>query len=105
MYKGVLPNYIYAVSTANSNLHTHLESYHKKEYVQVCEQNGWGLQLPKHKWHLELANLLKQSTLDGIAVHANCILHHLINFIVADDQVAYPICCMMILSFIFLSSH
>ena len=66
--KIVLPNYTYSSSTANSNLRAHLENYHEEEYVRVCEENGWVMQLPKRKRRVELAKALMQTSLDGIAI-------------------------------------
>ena len=72
-YKKVLPNYTYAASTANGNLRTHLESYHEEEYVRVCEEKSWTIQLPKRKRRLELANALRQSTLANVAVPGKAV--------------------------------
>lgn len=68
-YKLVLPNYSYLGSTANNNLRTHLESFHEQEYVDICVENSWVMQLPKRKRRQELAKAsLQQSVLDGIVM-------------------------------------
>jgi hypothetical protein len=56
-------------STANANLRTHLESHHEAEYVALCVEKGWPMQLAKRKRRkmFALENKHKMS-LDGVAV-------------------------------------
>jgi hypothetical protein len=105
---------MYASTTANSNLCTHLEAFHEDEYVEVCLVNGWPMQLQKRKKREEEIRLT-QSTLDGVVkpgttliftyLHRRlltwcalgvegrvtfsrpALVRYLVNFIVADDQV------------------
>src|SRR4051794_16041018 len=88
-------NYTFAAGTANSNLRFHLENHHEAEYVKVCAEKGWPMQLVKWK----AREALTQSTLDDslregvssgrpIYTRSNFI-RSLINFIVADDQVLF----------------
>jgi hypothetical protein len=98
------------------NLHLHLESCHEEEYVRVCTENDWPMQLAKRKrreMECRKASSSMQSTLDGVALPGQCVhlfcqiitnttftgvvnrvafsqlafMRHLVNFIVADDQV------------------
>src|ERR1700690_578150 len=66
-YTKVLPNFSYGPKTTNSNLCTHLETYHEVEYLVACEEHSWTMQLPKKK-RRDDAQKLMQSTLDGVAV-------------------------------------
>ena len=64
----VVPNFHYSAHTANPNLRAHLESHHEAEYVAICSEKGWVMQLAKRKVREET---LKQTTLDGVAVIGN----------------------------------
>lgn len=92
MYKHVIPSHTYLRSTANGNLRHHLESHHEAKYVEVCASKGWKIQLAKRA----AREALTQTTLDlhtqlnvtpRPSFSPKLFLQHLVNFIVADDQV------------------
>ena len=64
-YTKTLPNFVYSSHTANTNLRVHLEKYHEDEYVLVCQENNWPMQLAKRKIREEA---LKQTTLDSVVI-------------------------------------
>jgi hypothetical protein len=89
--------YKFSENTGNSNLRVHIENHHADEYEKLCSEHGWKNQLPKHKVREEL-KLTGQTTLDGIAradvtnrerFTRQAFLRHIVNFIVADDQVRF----------------
>jgi len=91
--------YNFSENTGNSNLRVHIENHHADEYEKLCIENGWKNQLPKHKAREEL-KLTGQTTLSGIAradvtnreiFSQQAFLRHIVNFIVADDQVCFII--------------
>jgi hypothetical protein len=68
-YVKLLPNYTYAVTTANANLRTHLEGHHEEEYVAMCVEKGWPMQLAKRKRREMFAlENTRQTSLDGVVV-------------------------------------
>jgi hypothetical protein len=85
-------NYQFATSTSNSTLRGHLQKYHDDEYTRLKQERGWQGKLPR----MQALELSRQSTLDSV-VQAGvenrvkyskpALLRHLIDFIVADDQV------------------
>lgn len=87
----------YSYTTANSNLRNHLEAEHKEEYLRVCEEKGWEMQLPKLK--LQRLNAAAADSFGDRSEPSRStftkelFLQHLINFITADDQVHYLTMC------------
>jgi hypothetical protein len=94
-------NYSFAVSTSNPNLLFYLENHYKDEYMKACKENGWPMQLAKHKIRLNTEKMLKQTTLDSSlctptdrVLFTHTAFHRtLINFIVADNQSINVIKC------------
>jgi len=82
-------NFSFSVNTANATLHGHLEKHHADEYMQVCKDNGWKILLPK-MWQMTEASTGPPSE-PGFHTHSEfsrqMFLQHIINFVVADDQV------------------
>jgi hypothetical protein len=82
----------YKVKTGYSSLRVHLEKVHKEEYLRLCKEKGWKNQLPTEVKARKAACLAASQSL-GQGVHPRqpysqeALLKHLINFIVADDQV------------------
>jgi hypothetical protein len=81
----------YLQGTSNSGLRVHLEAFHHDEYVRVCQEKGWDNQLPSYK----KTHATSASTTSAGQIHmpfsTKAFLEHLVNFIVADDQVSYHI--------------
>jgi hypothetical protein len=91
-------NFSYKSSSSNSTLRHHLENAHKDEYLRLCAENKWLMQLPKTR--KEDAAKSMGSNPDSAKSDApprpqfsrQHFLHALINFIVADDQVnVFPV--------------
>jgi hypothetical protein len=82
--------YEYSVNSSNTSLRPHIEIHHLLLYTQLAEKYGWKIQLP---------GLMKSRSAltDGAPSPANSqredkftersFHEHLVNFIVADDQV------------------
>jgi hypothetical protein len=87
-------NFTFFVNTSNAPLRGHLEKYHTDEYVQVCKDNRWPALLPKLWQKITEASIGSSSDPDGQPhpkFSRQTFLHHIINFIVADDQVCLNI--------------
>lgn len=84
----------YAKKTSNNNLRVHLRSQHPKEYIDACKANGWSIAIKELR--PKDAKVAVQKTLDlhltprAEAFSKHTFNAHLLNFIVADDQVSGP---------------
>jgi hypothetical protein len=81
-------NFKYSSKTATSGLRSHLERFHKEEYICLSKERGWVVQLSSIK------SQQGQSTTGGainlprnIVFSSDAVTDHLICFIVANDQV------------------
>jgi hypothetical protein len=78
-------------NTGNSSLRSHLESLHKDEYLQLCEEKGWTIMLPKMRKAAKSA--IGDNPGGPSAPHPpfsqSQLLKALVNFIVADDQIRF----------------
>jgi len=84
----------FSAKTGNSSLRSHLESFHKTEYLQLCRDNEWIIMLPKMRkmMALEIGNSTTHGGESGNTpprqpFSQSQFLKHLVNFIVSDDQV------------------
>jgi hypothetical protein len=81
--------YEYTPGQGYSGLRGHIERYHEEEYLKACQDNGWRVMLPswlkKEKADKEVA--LQDSSTARTVFTPETFLQHLINWIVADDQV------------------
>ena len=87
-------NFTFSVNTSNALLHGHLEKYHTDEYVQVCKDNRWPVLLPKLWQQITKVSIGSSGDPDGWPCpefSRQTFLCHIINFIVADDQVCLNI--------------
>ena len=87
-------NFTFFVNTSNAPLRGHLEKYHTDEYVQVCKDNRWSVLLLKLQQQITEASIGSSSDPDGRPrpeFSRQTFLRHIINFIVADDQVCLNI--------------
>jgi hypothetical protein len=84
-------NYMFSPQTVNATLWNHLEKYHADEYLWLCAEKKWSNQLPKM-----CANTTTEGSNGPRDAQNNrprptfswtTFLTHIINFIVADDQV------------------
>jgi hypothetical protein len=70
-------------------LHGHLEHHHKEEYLKVCQGSGWKVMLQtwlkKEKATLDTA--LQEAQGSCVSFTPEEFLEHLVNWIVADNQV------------------
>ena len=77
------------MSTGYSNLRKHLDAKHREEYRREIKAHGWKVNLSALSEH-------NSSTQNPRNIHnpaippfsASAFLEHLVNFIVADDQVS-----------------
>jgi hypothetical protein len=77
----------HAITTATGTLRNHLGKAHREDYDKLCAQNGW-------KNNLAEADIQKAAKEKAVSQAAkreeftvNGLLHRLVRFIVADDQV------------------
>jgi hypothetical protein len=82
-------NFKYSSKTATSGLRSHLERFHKEEYVLLSKERGWVMQLASLK-----SQQGQSTTGPGIAINlpkilfsSDAVTDHLIRFIVVNDQV------------------
>jgi hypothetical protein len=79
----------FAPSSSNTTLQAHMEREHKEDYIWVCLQKGWKNQLPSMKFKSEAG--MEPADAGGQSCPAfspKAFVRHLINFIIADDQVS-----------------
>jgi hypothetical protein len=89
----------YQPSTGNSGLRGHIEKYHLDEFLLNAKENSWDHQLPKMKKAADasLPASLGDAGASGrprVPFSQAALLKHLVNFIVADDQVRHVICML-----------
>jgi hypothetical protein len=92
IWKG--PNFTFSRMTGNTTLRGHLESIHETEYLELCAAKGWRMQLPKRSKAITLEGSSQAGVQGGQdrprpKFFQATFLRHLINFIVADDQVRH----------------
>jgi hypothetical protein len=79
-------NYKYSWRTATSGLRSHLERFHKEEYIRLSKERGWVIQLASLKSQQGKStganNLPPQ-----ILFSSDAVTDHLVRFITANDQV------------------
>jgi len=82
--------YVYSTTTGTSSLRYHLHKFHHDEYKRLCNEKGWINQLPgaqrKGAGNPESAPGLQAQSRTPFSQKG--FLDHLVNFIVADDQVS-----------------
>lgn len=76
-------------STAYGALRGHLERYHEKEYLKACQENGWKVLLPTwlKKEKATFDATLQETKASRVSFTQEEFLQHLVNWIVANDQV------------------
>jgi hypothetical protein len=84
--------------TSNSTLRGHLEKVHSEEYLRLCKEHGWKIQLP---------NIMKGAVVDNtkVGLPRSPFSHKifqkaLVDFIVVNDQVR----SRLLLNFLLFSS-
>jgi hypothetical protein len=84
-------SHTYKPTTGISNLRRHLESRHADEYTKICEENEWPIMLAKQRAIDKQSNqALKVTSAADVSppvFSAKNLVHALVKFIVADDQV------------------
>lgn len=92
--KAVTIKFHFSPHTSNPSLRCHLDNHHRKAYEIFCKENKYPNQLPSFK-HISAAG--GQAALDDagrsdlrprMKFSAPHFIKHLVNFIVADDQVS-----------------
>lgn len=79
-------NFYFGKKTATDTIRRHLDRFHKDEYLSLVKEKGWVNKLPSHK--KELKQQGKAVDLEPKVKYSVEELHrHLVNWIVADDQV------------------
>ena len=82
-------NYKYSWRTATSGLRSHLDRFHKEEYLRLSRERGWTAQLPsvKSQQGRSAAAAGDSVTVRQIMFTSDAVTDHLVRFIVANDQV------------------
>jgi hypothetical protein len=77
-------NYSYSFRTATGGLRSHLEHFHKEEYLLLSKERGWVIQLAsvKSQQGKSAVNLKPQ-----IMFSSDAVTDYLVRFIAANDQV------------------
>jgi hypothetical protein len=80
----------FAPSSSNTTLQAHLEQEHKEDYTRLCLQKGWKNQLPSTKFESEAGTepAVGAGGQSHPAFSSKAFVRHLVNFIIADDQVS-----------------
>lgn len=76
------------MSTSTTSLRPHIEKYHLEEYLALAKQRGWNILLPGLVSQANSAAEATASQVEQPKKFNESIFHqHLLNFIIADDQV------------------
>jgi hypothetical protein len=77
-------NYSYSFRTTTGGLRSHLECFHKEEYLLLSKERGWVIQLAsvKSQQGKSAVNLKPQ-----IMFSSDAVTDYLVHFITANDQV------------------
>lgn len=77
-------NYSYSWRTSTSGLRSHLERFHKEEYLRLSKERGWVIQLASVKsQQAKSAGNLKPR----VFFSSDAVTDYLVRFIAANDQV------------------
>jgi hypothetical protein len=78
----------YSCTTGNSSLRNHLKKFHKDEYLEQCEKNGWPMLLKLDPSEAVLARASDPSRIrpDVPPYSVDNLLRAITKFIVIDDQ-------------------
>ena len=79
--------YIFSGKTSNTSLRPHLEKYHCSPYMQMKALHGWPTNLPGQASQMTTGATPAQVIRPTDVFSEQTFHRHLINFIVADDQV------------------
>jgi hypothetical protein len=83
--------YAFQYGTSSTNLRPHLEKYHKDDYLKLIRIKGWVNQLPsaKQAQEAQAAESATELTVGQARppFTTEGLLNHIVNFIVANDQV------------------
>ncbi|CAA7265254.1 unnamed protein product [Cyclocybe aegerita] len=81
----------FSANTSNTTLRNHLENVHKEEYLHLCAEKGWNNLLPKSQVQAVAALEAAHGTQGAFCTPftQKAFIQHLINFVVADDQVGH----------------
>lgn len=88
-------NFKFSPTTANATLRSHLEKFHADEYVRICREKRWPIMLAKMRQEQSAGASADRGGVQGSnprpPFSRQTFLHHIINFIVANDQVSLNI--------------
>lgn len=95
-------NATYKPSTGYTALRGHLERHHEEEYLKACQENGWKVMLPTwlKKEKATLNATLQEVQSNRVPFTQEEFLQHLVNWIVADDQVRIHLITLLYLIYI-----
>ncbi|CAA7260679.1 unnamed protein product [Cyclocybe aegerita] len=81
----------FSINTSNTTLRNHLENVHKEEYLCLCTEKGWNNLLSKSRVQMVAAPEAAHGTQGAFRTPftQKAFIQHLINFVVADDQVGH----------------
>lgn len=88
-------NFTFSSTTGNSTLRKHLVKAHEDEYEQFCAANGMTTQRARMEQLTADASTGPPGDPDGrprAQFSRQTFLHHIVNFVVADDQVCLNVC-------------
>ena len=86
--------YIYSKNTSTSSLRPHIEKYHLELFKTLAQERGWRILLPGLVSQAR-SQASAESANQGVAseqpdkFNESSFHEHLLNFIVADDQVCF----------------
>ena len=89
-------NFQFSAGTSNSSLRCHLDSKHKDEYLLLHLAKGWKNELASMKTTISIASLSNPGSevQPRVPFSRRSLLDHLLDFIIADDQVGALRCCL-----------
>jgi len=93
-----LKNWTFSYKSSNTTLHNHLDKIHPEEYLKCVHRGLWPNQLPSRDMTIEI-----HVSPDRVAFSQTEFWIHLVNFIVADDQVRFFRKPIFLLTFVFQS--
>lgn len=92
----------YSSSTSTSTLRKHLMKKHEKEFVEACVKFNWDVPQPQSDGNM---GPISSAPLPGREPFSSeALLKHIINFIIADDQVSSGLYIQLFITLISLSS-
>lgn len=88
--------YWYSKTTSTTSLRPHLARHHADLYLRLAKERGWEVQLPGYRSQAQSQAASDASAPPLVQFSEERFQQHLLNFIIADDQVRlYFVCFYM----------